>query len=91
LSEERTTDIDYKGLHKGYSRASIGEETLERSPMLFDNRIWLSTDEAAKYLGKTKNAMWILLSRGLLIKRKWRRRLYFKKTELDRLLETSLS
>ena len=60
------------------------------SPTLFDNRIWLSTDETAQYLGKTKNAIWILLSRGLLIKRKWRRRLYFKKSELDRLLETSL-
>ncbi len=56
----------------------------------FNNRIWLSTNEAAQYLGKTKNAIWILLCRGLLIKRKWRRRLYFKRAELDRLLETAL-
>lgn len=56
---------------------------------LFNNRIWLSTDEAAQYLGKTRNAIWILLSRGHLIKRKWKRRLYFKRSELDRLLETS--
>jgi len=60
------------------------------SAAFFNNRIWLSTDEAAQYLGKTKNAIWILLCRGLLIKRKWRRRLYFKRAELDRLLETSL-
>lgn len=61
----------------------------EDSGRLFDNRIWLSTDEAAQYLGKSKNALWILLCRGYLVKRKWRRRLYFKKSELDRLLETS--
>ena len=58
--------------------------------MLFDNRIWLSTDEAARYLGKTRNALWILVCRGHLLKRKWRRRLFFKKSELDKLLETSL-
>lgn len=57
---------------------------------LFDNRIWLSTSEAAKYLGKTTNAIWILVCRGELLKRKWKRRLYFKRTELDHLLETSL-
>ena len=57
---------------------------------LFDNRIWLSTSEAAKYLGKTQNAIWILVCRGELLKRKWKRRLYFKRTELDHLLETSL-
>jgi hypothetical protein len=91
LKQEKLKDIDYKLTQKRYIKDRIGEQTFERSPMLFDNRIWLSTDEAAKYLGKTKNAIWILLSRGLLIKRKWRRRLYFKKTELDRLLETSLS
>ena len=64
------------------------DETLQSG--LGHSAIWLSTNEAAQYLGKTKNAIWILLCRGLLIKRKWRRRLYFKKAELDRLLETSL-
>ncbi len=69
-----------------YSSPTDSKESVE----FFNNRIWLSTDEAAQYLGKTKNAIWILLCRGLLIKRKWRRRLYFKRAELDRLLETSL-
>lgn len=58
--------------------------------VLFENRIWLSTSEAADYLGKSQNAIWILLCRGHLMKRKWKRRLFFKKSELDRLLETSL-
>ncbi len=69
----------------------VNENVTElNSSTLFDNRIWLSTSEAAKYLGKTRNAIWILVSRGLLLKRKWRRRLYFKRSELDQLLETSL-
>ncbi len=50
---------------------------------------WLSTKETAQYLGKTRNAIWLLVSKGLLIKRKWNGRLYFKKSELDHLLEQS--
>ena len=52
-------------------------------------KVWLSTDEAALYLGKSKNAIWLLVSKGHLIKRKWNRRLYFKRAELDQILEES--
>ena len=52
-------------------------------------KVWLSTDEAALYLGKSKNAIWLLVSKGHLIKRKWNRRLYFKRAELDQILEDS--
>ena len=55
------------------------------------NKTWLSCDEAAQYLGKTRNAIWLLVSKGILIKRKWNRRLYFKRTELDHILESSFS
>ena len=55
------------------------------------NKSWLSTEEAAEYLGKTRNAIWLLVSKGILIKRKWNRRLYFKRTELDHILESSFS
>ena len=51
---------------------------------------WLTTAEAASYLGKTRNALWLLVSRGLIIKRKWQGRLYFKRAEIDRLLEGAL-
>lgn len=54
-------------------------------------KIWLTTNEAACYLGKSRNALWLLVSRGFLIKRKWQGRLYFKRTEIDRLLETALA
>lgn len=78
---------DNKDYRSCYSRC-VGGQTTDK---LFENRIWLSTSEAADYLGKSKNAIWILLSRGHLMKRKWKRRLFFKKSELDRLLETSLT
>lgn len=54
------------------------------------NRVWLTTEEVAHYLGKTRNAVWLLVSRGLLMKRKWQGRLYFKRAEIDRLLEGAL-
>jgi len=57
----------------------------------FLNKTWLNTDETALYLGKTRNAVWLLVSKGVLIKRKWNRRLYFKRAELDQLLEASFS
>jgi hypothetical protein len=50
---------------------------------------WLTTSEAVKYLGRTKNALWLMVSRGYLEKRKWHGRLYFKKSELDNLIEQS--
>jgi hypothetical protein len=53
-------------------------------------RGWLTTSEAAVYLGKTRNAVIILVCKGHLVKRKWKRRLYFKKAELDLLLENTL-
>lgn len=46
MTQERTTDIDYKESKRGYSVASIGEETSERSPVLFDKRIWRVKDVA---------------------------------------------
>lgn len=52
-------------------------------------KIWFTTEEAAQYLGKTKMAVWHLVSKGHLIKRKWGRRLFFKKAELDHLIENS--
>lgn len=57
----------------------------------FLNKTWLNSDEAALYLGRTRNAVWLLVSKGILIKRKWNRRLYFKRTELDHLLDASFS
>ena len=73
------------------------EQNSESSQKFFDNLTWLSTKDAAVYLrkfrkngqpsdGAIRTAIW----RGLLRARKWGRRLYIKRVELDRLLELSL-
>ncbi len=67
----------------------VSRSCKEQEDMVFDNLVWLNSVEAAKYLRKTANALRIAVNRGQLRCRKWRRRLYFKKTELDRLLENS--
>jgi len=56
----------------------------------FDRLTWLDTKEAANYLRKTANALRIMVCRGYIRPRKFRRRLYFRKIELDRLLESSV-
>ncbi len=50
---------------------------------------WLDSKEAAKYLRKTANALRIMTYRGYVRPRKLGRRLYFRRIELDRLLESS--
>ncbi len=62
---------------------------LQRQPSLFDNQKWVDTKGAASYLkisvGSLRNAVY----RKQVIARKFRRRLYFKVSELNRLLENS--
>lgn len=53
------------------------------------NLTWMDSKEAAKYLRKTANALRIMVYRGYLRPRKLRNRLYFRRVELDRLLESS--
>ncbi len=58
---------------------------------LFENLVWMTSEEAARYLRKTVGALRTAVCRGQIRARKWRRRLYFKKFELDVLLESSLN
>ncbi len=54
-------------------------------PKIFENRIpceWLSTDEAATYLGLTPNALRICVHRGQVRAYKFGRRLRFRVEEL---------
>lgn len=60
-----------------------------RASLLFENLIWLTTKEAAVYLRKSVNAVHILVNRKQLKARKFQNRLYFKKKELDYVIETS--
>ena len=61
----------------------------KNSEMFFNNKIWMDSKEAANYLRKTANALRIMVYRGYIRPRKFRRRLYFRRIELDRLLESS--
>ena len=67
------------------------EKQVEEIPsrVLFDNLVWMSSDEAATYLRMSVGALRTAVCRGQVRARKWLRRLYFKKTELDLLLESS--
>lgn len=71
---------------------SIGSAVgiLSSPPTLFENLVWLSSKDAADYLRKTVGALRTMVCRGQVRAYKWRRRLFFKRTELDRLLEGSL-
>lgn len=51
---------------------------------------WMTSEETATYIGRSQNAVWLLVSRGFLIKRKWNGRLYFKRSEIDRLIESGM-
>ncbi|MBC7692809.1 MAG: helix-turn-helix domain-containing protein [Methylotenera sp.] len=70
--------------------SSIGTATdRELGEGAFDRLTWLDSKEAANYLRKTANALRIMVYRGYLRPRRFRRRLYFRRIELDRLLESS--
>lgn len=56
---------------------------------LFDNLDWLTTDDAARLLRKSTHALRQMTYKGIIRPRKLGGRLYFKKSELDQLLDTS--
>ena len=55
-----------------------------------DRLTWMDAREAGRYLRRTANAIRILSCKGILKPRKLGRRLYFRRTELDRVLEASV-
>ena len=63
----------------------------DTSDETFSSLTWLNSNDAAKYLRKTVNALRIMVNRGYIRPRKFHRRLYFRKLELDRLLESSVT
>ena len=58
--------------------------------VIFENLIWLTTEEAAVYLRKSADAVRHLVYRGDLKARKFKRRLYFRRDELEELLDLSV-
>ena len=82
---ENILNMGYKMPPTQYS----GPPESDDSGMFFNNLIWMTTNEAAAYLRKSANAIRTAVCRGHIKARKFRRRLYFKRSELDRLIETS--
>jgi excisionase family DNA binding protein len=81
-----------KSLVEGYKKkpgfySQIGAQ---HPSLIFENLIWLTTEEAAIYLRKSADAVRHLVYRGDLRARKFKRRLYFKRDELDELLDLSV-
>ena len=54
-----------------------------------ENAVWLNTKEAATYLSISPTALRICVHRGSVPFYKFRSSLRFKRTELDRLIESS--
>ncbi len=81
-----------KSLEEGYKRKSefYSQINGEHPSLIFENLIWLTTEEAAIYLRKSADAIRHLVYRGDLRARKFKRRLYFKRDELDELLDLSV-
>lgn len=75
---------NYLIMQSGYSESSG-----DSSPLLFKNLEWLTTAETAVYLRKSKDAIRQMVCRGQLRARRFHRRLYFKRMELDLTLDTS--
>ena len=76
---------DYKVKTNAYNSQMESHDSKE----FFNNLKWMTTNEAAFYLRKSANAIRTAICRGQITAYKFRRRLYFKRSELDRLLETS--
>ncbi len=60
------------------------------SELLFKNKIWMDSKEAANYLKISVGSLRSAVYRKQVLARKFRRRLYFKISELNRLLENSI-
>ena len=65
------------------------ENEQSNAQVLFDNLIWLTTEEAAVYLRKSTHAIRQMVYKSKLIARKFNGRLYFKRDELHALIDTS--
>lgn len=76
----------YNSTQKNYNNRA---EKYNDSAMLFENLKWLTTDDAAKFLRKSTHAIRLMSYKGLIRPRKFGGRLYFKKSELDQLIDTS--
>lgn len=85
--KKKHDDLDsYKRCSIEYKAPAKSNEMVE----FFNNLKWMTTNEAALYLRKSANAIRVAICRGQISAYKFKNRLYFKRSELDRLIETSI-
>ncbi len=70
----------------GYSSKTESIDSNE----IFNSLIWMTTEDAARYLRKSADAIRHLVYRGDLRARKFKRRLYFRRDELDEMLDLAV-
>lgn len=78
-------------IRDGYNQSMevYNKNEQKNAQMLFENLNWLTTDEAAFFLRKTAHALRQMVYKGRICPRKFGGRLYFKKEELNNLIDTS--
>lgn len=70
---------------KGYNDSVDSNGSMK----FFNNLIWMNSEEAAFYLRMTVGALRTAVCRGQIKAKKFQRRLYFKRKDLDSLLENA--
>ena len=65
-------------------------EIRESRDTIFENLIWMTVEQTAKYLSRTENAIRILFSRKILKKYGFDSVPYAKRSEVDALMESGL-
>lgn len=63
---------------------------MNTTTLLFENLIWLNSNEAAQYLRVSPEALRVLVYRGVVKPYKLGRRNRFKREDLDKLIESSI-
>lgn len=98
--EKKAVGIGDKGgdrCGEDFERERVGKIGLEggcevnsnEQVAFFDNLVWLNSEEAARYLRRSVGQIRNMVYRRQLEYRKFCRRLYFRRTDLDRVIERS--
>lgn len=85
MTNNKTFQSPYFLSKNEYSRQAVSNEAV----MFFNNLIWMNSEDAAFYLRKTVGALRTAVCRGQITAKKFQRRLYFKRKDLDSLLENA--
>lgn len=76
-------------MNKNESATNSNDPNEFSRELILDKLTWLSSKDAGVYLGKSANAIRIMVHRGHLRPRRLGGRMYFRRTEIDRLIEFS--